>query len=1501
VIAMSAADRPSGSEHDPLDAIIAEYLQQVEAGAVPDREALLARHPELAERLRAFFADYDRLDRQAADLHLSSDPERTLGNEPSPGQLPRVRYFGDYELLEEIARGGMGIVYKARQTTLNRIVALKMILQGELATPLDVARFRLEAEAAAGLDHPHIVPIYEVGDHEGQQYYSMRLIEGTSLAHQPQRDLRTAAALLATVARAVHYAHQRGILHRDLKPANILIDAKGQPHLTDFGLARRVQQETSLGPSGAVVGTPSYMAPEQASPRRGQPGGGLTTRADIYSLGAILYELLCGRPPFRAETQLDTLLQVLEREPARPRSLNGHVDLDLETVCLTCLQKEPGKRYASAEALAEDLERWLRGEPILARPVGSLGRLSRWCRRNPMVAGLTGAVAASLLAGTAISAFFAVEANDRANAERVERQRAQGAEEALEKETALSLIGPLDPNGGNTLSQPEVEPLWRLATTGNERLRVRFLSESLRTENTAHLLRLRGEWFVHAAVGLDPRRREQAQRFLAEALRDADRPLPVRVESAWIALDLSEPGSPIRKASADVIGEGLAAEKDDKTRDAWRGLLLARADDFAAPDAARLLTEMLAREKDVNARQQLAQSLAKVVAPLGPAEAARACAEAARLLDQSLAQPNATMMGPAPLAMGLVALAERLEPAEAAGLLGRALAREKRPAIRQTLAVGLAAVAGRLQPAEAHRVCVEAARLLAQAMAQEGDNNADGLAALAGHLRPGDLGRAFAEPARSLEQALAREKDNQARVLLARRLATVAAWLTAPEAVRLLGEALAREKDPNARAELANGLAAVAGRLGPVEAGAAARSLAEALAREKGAGARRSLAEGLAAIAGRLEAAEARRLCAGPAQTLAQALAQMKDEPEARPNIDPIFGNVAARTVRGELAYGLVALVERIEPAEARRLCAEAAPALAHAVAEEKDANVRQALGESLSAVAGRLESAEAVRLLSEALPYVPTAPMYGNDMGNTLAAVAGRLGRAEATEAARFLIQALTLARDDKLLGYLAAALTAVAGRLDPAEAGRLLSQALVAQDKNAAIGASLAQGLAATAARLDPAEAVRVCAEPARLLEQALAREKDPDASRQLAGGLAALAWRLGPAEAARVLSQLLAQEKDAATRRQRAEALVGVTGYLPPAEARRACAEGARALVQALAQEKDGNARIQLAGALAALAGRLEPAKATRLLDQAPAEVKDDTAVEGGPGAPRMWPSIAAERTARSELARGLAAVAGNLEPAAGARLLNQALAQQAGVRARRELTDGLVAVASRMEPAEAAHACAEALRSYLSYLPTVEQAHDEAARRLCLDRISILLQMVDGDDATKLARHLASQIVSEPDLTSVPAGPPMGGMPPGMLRPGMAPPAAGSDTTVLERLLTLATRPPFPQRAGTVAAAIGLSAGGPLLCLPVLPAAAEPLPCRLSTQDLVELLKLPTCIHEVRRLVLDQLGNRYGRRFETHWDFVKYAQEQGLGIDFTTPPQRPDRKVPLLFGP
>src|SRR5579884_1257277 len=359
-----------------------------------------------------------RVERQNAETKPLAEPD-PAGSAPAAGpigDLPCV--FGDYLLLEELARGGMGVVYKAQQSKLHRPVALKMIRAGHWASEQDVQRFYLEAEASARLDHPGIVPIHEVGTHAGQHFYSMALVEGGSLAVRlckgplPPRE---AASLVARVADAVAYAHAHGVVHRDLKPGNILLDWDGQPKVSDFGLAKVVATDSHLTMSGQVLGTPSYMAPEQATGKPSLVG----PLADVYALGATLYCLLVGRPPFQAATMVETIQQVLEREPVAVRQLNPAVERDLETICHKCLQKEPGKRYADAQELAADLRRYLAGEPIHARPVSRGERVWRWCRRNPVVAGLGTGFILALLLGTIVSCYFAVQARhgeQRANA-----------------------------------------------------------------------------------------------------------------------------------------------------------------------------------------------------------------------------------------------------------------------------------------------------------------------------------------------------------------------------------------------------------------------------------------------------------------------------------------------------------------------------------------------------------------------------------------------------------------------------------------------------------------------------------------------------------------------------------------------------------------------------------------------------------------------------------------------------------------------------------------------------------------------------------------------------------------------------------------------------------------------------------------------------------------------------------------------------------------------------
>ena len=320
-------------------------------------------------------------------------PHRFDQDESTARDHGRAVEFGDYELLEEIGRGSQGVVYRARQKSLNRTVALKIIALGHWASEAHVKRFRREAEAAASLEHPCIIPIYEVGERDGSCYFSMKFVEGGQLDEVVKRQPmppRRAAELIVKLAHTVHYAHEHHILHRDIKPGNILLDAKGEPHLTDFGLARLVESESTVTRTLEVLGTPSYMAPEQAAGKNIE----LTAATDIYGLGAVLYQLLTGHPPFAGGTTYETVRQVLETNPRKPRLWNSKIDRELETICLKCLDRDPKRRYSSALALAEDLERWLKHEPIQARRTGILIRGRKWMRRKPAIAALIAALVA---------------------------------------------------------------------------------------------------------------------------------------------------------------------------------------------------------------------------------------------------------------------------------------------------------------------------------------------------------------------------------------------------------------------------------------------------------------------------------------------------------------------------------------------------------------------------------------------------------------------------------------------------------------------------------------------------------------------------------------------------------------------------------------------------------------------------------------------------------------------------------------------------------------------------------------------------------------------------------------------------------------------------------------------------------------------------------------------------------------------------------------------------
>jgi hypothetical protein len=475
-------------------AVLAEYFADVEAGRVVDWHQVVRRHPEIARELSEFFGQRAALGRlldsetgvgeagggvtEAAAGAPREDEAPTAdqppwagggeppdgvetidgGGEPEPGGT-RVRYFGDYELRRVLGRGGMGIVFEAQQLSLRRPVALKMIRAGLWADSEEVRRFRNEAEAVANLDHPGIVPVFEVGQHKGRHYFSMKLVEGPSLdkvLESYKQRPRDCARLISQVAQAVHHAHQRGILHRDLKPSNILLASGGrQPldpphepspaepsggsrpplaadvaHVTDFGLARRIEGDGSLSVSGAILGTPQYMSPEQASGAR----RAITTATDVYGLGAALYAMLSGRPPFQGASVIETLQQVREREPERPSKFNPKVPRDLEVITLKCLEKDPQRRYSSAASLADDLDRYVRGEPILARRTGLLERSAMWIRRQPARAGLAAAslVAALALAGLAVAVPLFLQKEEARREAVHQRDRAQNTAERAE-------------------------------------------------------------------------------------------------------------------------------------------------------------------------------------------------------------------------------------------------------------------------------------------------------------------------------------------------------------------------------------------------------------------------------------------------------------------------------------------------------------------------------------------------------------------------------------------------------------------------------------------------------------------------------------------------------------------------------------------------------------------------------------------------------------------------------------------------------------------------------------------------------------------------------------------------------------------------------------------------------------------------------------------------------------------------------------------------------------
>jgi serine/threonine protein kinase len=1377
-------------------------------------------------RIEDFLGDTPEPERSALLrelLALDIDYRRRAGDQPpkeeSQADLAALPQMAGYELLSVLGRGGMGVVYQARQAKLNRVVALKMIVAGAHANPAELKRFRTEAEAIARLQHPNIVQIYEVGEQDGLPFFSLEYCAGGSLAKKlagTPLPATEAAQLVETLARAMQAAHENGVVHRDLKPANILLSpvpsageesgvrGLGTPKITDFGLAKKLDEQGGTA-TGVIIGTPSYMAPEQASGKTRDLG----PACDVYALGAILYECLTGRPPFKAATQLETLSQVIHDEPVPPTQLQSRVPCDLETICLKCLQKEPGHRYATAVDLASDLGRFQRGEPIQARPVGRLESGWRWCKRNPNLAAALAAVLLMFAIGGTTSTVLALVANKRAEEAAEARAKAEReadnarnektaavaarndllkanakllqSQEALQKSrdrllssVAQSLLRPLALQARPDqplppLTDPEIEVLWDLAASREEPLRLRFVEEALRTPFSTRQLKYRTEVALHAVVGLNLERRAQVEQLLGQRL---DAPGVTPEQQLDIALMLARFGvkdPAVARKAAQALTRGMTGQSSFVMAQLVHGLR-AVASGLESKEAAAIFTQALTTTSDPYALQQLAQGLSAVASSLEPKEAAALCGPTVAVLARAMTTTKDASRLPL-LVRGMSEVATHLDPKEAhavcaqnADLLADAMTTTKDPLALRHLAEGLSAVAARLDSKKAAAVCGRAAHVLAQAMLPmtpppagrlRNPWLAEGLAALAPRLEPKDA----ALIATILAKGMTTATDSNESQLLAWGLSVVTPRLEPKEidqTVAILTQAMTAKKDPYRSRPLAEGLAVVASNLKQRETALPmAATLAEIMTTTKDVLVLFHLAKGLSAAASRLEPKEAAALCGPAAATLAQALTK---DPNALP----------------ALAAGLAMVASHLEPKEAADLCSPAAAPLAEALATSKDFNTSQARAQALALVAAYLEPKEAAATLAQAMATAKD-PMTLSPLAKGLSAVAPRLRPIDAGQAAATLCQAMATSKNPMTLHWLAQGLAALAPRLEPNDAGQTAAALtkMLPTTKDAFALRGLVQALSAVVARLGPKEA----GQTATVLAQAMRTTKDSNALRELKEGLVVMASYLEPSQAgsiAATLVQALAATNDPMAFGWLAEGLSAVVSRLDPKEAAAVCGPAARTLNQAFATTKDPYWLQFLTPRLAAVASHLEPKQAS--------------------------PSAAN---------------------------LLQAMTTMKDPNALPVMARGLSVMASRLEPNEAAVACSRAAAILIQRLPA-----DKEVRSPDLEN-SLLVMLSRAEPREQQLRAMA----------------------------------------VLAALGVFIDRPGF--------------VGGCFLLEPAL----RPLACPLTDQQLVELLKNPCCVGHARRIVLDQLARSYRRPFADVWEFVRFAEEQRLDLDFTGPAQRP----------